>query len=220
MLEATLARQTLAQGRIADAAAARAALDAGETLRVRAVSVGPAAGFEGIFLISDEGGAEIALLALDGEDLVYRYRSQARRLSLEPAVLRAPGAWRGAGPGSPVALEVSRASDALCLARDASVACGLGFHAGSGWTVLLPVLEFSPRVTPLIDGLWLAGLALPLGLWYRAGAVSRLVLVLAALPLAALPACGWLMPTPLALWLSAAAGWLAGRLLGRGFSRA
>ena len=180
---------------------------------MRAISAGPAAGFEAIFLISDERDEELVLLALDGEDLVYRYRSRARVLGLEPAVLRAHAAWRGAGPTSPVAFEVSRAGVSLCLARDASVACGLGFDAGSGWTLLLPVLKFSSSVTSLLDALWLAGLALPLGLWYRAGAVSRLVLVVTALPLAILPACGLLLPTPLSLWLSAAAGWLAGRLL-------
>ena len=218
VLEATLAGQALVHGAVPEVAAAREALGAGEALRVRAISAGPAAGFEAIFLVSDARDRELVLLALDGEDLVYRFRSRARALGLEPAVLRARGAWRGAGSETPVALGVWRAGASLCLARDASVSCGLGFSAGSGWTLVLPVLEFPPGLATPLDALWLAGLALPLGLWYRAGAASRLVLALAAAPLVVLPAAGLLLPTPLPLWLAAAAGWLAGRLLGAGVS--
>jgi len=216
VLEATLAGQALVHGAIADVVAARAALGAGEALRVRAISAGPAAGFEAIFLVSDARDREVMLLALDGEDLVYRYRSRARALGLEPAVLRAHAAWRGAGSETPVTLGIWRAGASLCLARDANVSCGHGFSAGSGWTLVLPVLEFPPGLATSLDALWLAGLALPLGLWYRAGAASRLVLALAAAPLVVLPASGLLLPTPFAQWLAAAAGWLAGRLLRSG----
>jgi VanZ family protein len=211
--EATLAGQVLVHGTIADAAAARAALDAGEALRVRAISAGPATELEAIFLISDARDRELALLALEGEDLVYRYRSRARALGLEPAILRARAAWHGAGATAPVALGVWRADTSTCLARDAESRCELGFGAGSSWTLVLPVLAFPPGIAPLFDALWLAGLALPLGLWWRAGRASWVVLALAAAPLAVLPACGWLLPTPAWLWLAAASGWLAGRLL-------
>ncbi len=219
VLEATLRGQSLGHGAIADAAAAREALEAGDALRVRAIAAGPAADFEAIFLISDARDRELALLALEGEDLIYRYRSRARALGLEPAVLRARGAWRGAGTGAPVSLAISRSDASLCLERDASVDCALGFSAGSGWTLVLPVLEFPPDASAAIDALWLAGLALPLGLWWRAGRVSWLVLALAAAPLAMLPAAGWLLPTSLGLWLAAAAGWLAGRLVARAAER-
>jgi len=215
---ATLGGQALVHGPIAEVAAAREALDSGDALRVRVISAGPARGFEGIFLVSDARDRELLLLALDREDLVYRYRSRARAFGLEPAVLRVRGAWRGAGNETPVALGIWRAGASLCLERDANVSCGLGFSAGSGWTLVLPVLEFPPGLATSIDALWLAGLALPLGLWYRAGAASRLVLALAAAPLVVLPAGGLLLPTPLPLWLAAAAGWLAGRLLGAGVS--
>jgi hypothetical protein len=211
--EATLAGQALAHGTLRDAPAAREALAAGEPLRVQLVSTGPSSEFEGIFMLSDAADRELALFAIEGEDLVYRIRSRARVLGLEPAVLRVSGAWRGAGAGAPVALGLWRADAAWCLARDASVRCGLGFSAGSGWTLLLPVLEFPPDLAPLLDALFLAGLALPLGLWWRGGVASWLVLALAVAPLVLLPAFGWLLPTGVSLWGGAAGGWLVGRLL-------
>ena len=87
--EATLGGQALRHGTLADAAAARAALAAGDALSVRAISAGPAPEFEAIFLISDAADRELALLAIEGEDLVYRLRSRSRALGLEPVVLRA-----------------------------------------------------------------------------------------------------------------------------------
>ena len=214
LAEATLAGEPLPHGTLGDAPAARAALAAGEPLRVRLVSSGPSAGFEGIFLISDAADRELALLAIEGEDLVFRVRSRARALGLEPALLRARGAWRGAGAGAPVALEVSRAGAAWCLARDASRDCGLGFSAASGWSVLLPVLEFPAGAGAWLDALWLAGLAFPLGLWWRRDAGSWCALAIAGVALGALPAAGWLLPTAATAWLAAAGGWLAGRALG------
>lgn len=216
--EATLAGQALAHGTIRDALAAREALAAGEPLRVSLISAGPSAEFEGIFMLSDAAERELALFAIEGEDLVFRIRSRARAFGLEPAVLRVRGAWRGAGAGAPVAVGLWRADAALCLARDASVLCELGFNAGSGWTLLLPVLEFPPDLAPLLDALFLASLALPLGLWWRGGVASWLVLALAVAPLVLLPAFGWLLPTGISLWMGAAGGWLAGRLLAHSLS--
>jgi VanZ family protein len=211
--EATLAGQALAHGTLGDALAAREALAAGEPLRVSLISAGPSAEFEGIFMLSDAAERELALFAIEGEDLVFRIRSRARAMGLEPAVLRVRGAWRGAGVGAPVALGLWHSDAALCLARDASVLCGLGFNAGSGWALLLPVLEFPPDLAPLLDALFLAGLALPLGLWWRGGVASWLVLALAVAPLVLLPALGWLLPTGISLWMGAAGGWLTGRLI-------
>lgn len=216
--EATLAGQALTHGTLRDAEAARAALAAGEALEVRLVSTGPSGEFEGIFLISDAADREVALLALEGEDLIYRVRTRGRALGLEPAVLRARGAWRGAGAGAPVELAVSRSGAAWCLARDARLECELGFSAASGWTLLLPVLEFPAGAAAWIDGLWLAALAFPLGLWWRRDVESWLVLAIAAAPLLLLPAAGWLLPTATSAWLAAAAGWLAGRAVAGGFS--
>ena len=212
---ASLAGAPLAHGPIDDPAGARRALESGDRLEVRLLSSGPAAGFEAIFLISDARDRELALLALDGDDLVFRYRSRARALGLESAVLRVAGAWRDVAPAMPVLLAFWRAGGSACLARDQSRFCRLAFGAGSGWRLVLPVLSFPARLEPAFDLLWLAALALPIGLWCRRDLFSGLMPLLAVAALLAIPWLGWLAPPTLDLGLAAAAGWGIGFVLAR-----
>jgi VanZ family protein len=216
---ASLAGAPLAHGPIADPAGARRALESGEVLEVSLIASGRADGFEAIFLISDARDREVALLALDRDDLVFRYRSRAQALGLEAAVLRVADAWLDTVPGSPVVLSFWRAGGTVCLARDQSRFCRLAFSVGSGWRLVLPVLSFPARLEPVFDLLWLAALALPIGLWCRRDLSSALMPLLAVAALLGIPCLGWLATPTLCLALAAGAGWGIGFVLARSVYR-
>jgi VanZ family protein len=213
--DARLAAASLPHGPLAAAGAARAALLAGETLRVRLEPRGPADAGGAVFLLSDARDREVALLGFEGDALVWRVRSRARALGLEPALLRAAGLGPGPEGRGEIALSVEGDGPAVCLARDDRRVCGLGFSAASGWTLLLPVLAFPVSAEPAIDLAWLALLALPIGLWWRPDWTSALAACAAGATLALAPFCGGLLPTPLVQGVAAAAGWGVGLLLGR-----
>jgi VanZ family protein len=212
---AALAGQPLPHGALLDPAAAREALLAGRPLRVRVTASGAASGFQAIFLVTDAKEEEVALLGLSGDDLVYRSRSRARAVSLESSVLRAAGLGLREAAAPTVLLSVERDGLTRCLAQGERRVCGLGFRAGSGWTLLLPVLALPARLDPLLDLAWLALLALPVGLWWRLDWASLLATAAATAALVGVPLLGWLAPTPLEQALAAAAGFGLGAGLAR-----
>jgi VanZ family protein len=211
---ARLAGRPLPQGLLGDSGAIQRLLAADFALELEGRAGAPTAGLGGIFLLSDEQEREILIVGVDREDLVFRYRSRAGAIGLEPAVLRMSQAWRAVAPGSPFVVEVSRAGPSWCLALGAERTCGLGFHAGSGWTLFAPVLMLDASGVSLFEVGWIAALFLPLGLWGRADVTSLLALALAAAPLLLLGAAGLLLPTPVGLGLAAPGGWLVGRGVG------
>jgi hypothetical protein len=183
--------------------------------RASAARAGVSAGrlVSGLFAISDADERSSACLRSRART-IFRYRG-ARAVGLEPALLRARGAWRGASASTPVALILARRLFAVSRAMRASPAGSASAPPVAGrWCC---VLSFPPGLAPLFDALWLAGLALPRALVARQG---RLVGVLA---FAAAPSSrcgrGLAVGDDAGLWLAAAAGWLAGRLLALGIGR-
>jgi VanZ family protein len=208
--DARIGKQELVHGRVDRPDRARADLAAGEPLELLVSYAGPSPGFEGIFLLTDESNEELGLVAIDDQDLIYRLRSRASVLGLEPALMRVPRAWRGVAAGDVSTVRVWRADPDACIALDAEIACGLGFSAAQSWRLILPVLWLPAQLEPAFDAAWLAGLALPVGLWSRRNKTTLLAIALCVAALVALPGRVGLMPTPWHQFLAAAAGWWIG----------
>jgi VanZ family protein len=217
---ASLAGTALANGPLGPerSDAVRSALAGDFALRFRGSAGRPGAGLAGLVFVSDERDRAVLLAGLDGEDLVLRWRGRADALGLESPTLRVEGAWHGVAAGSPVAIEITRSGASTCIALATLQRCELGFHAGSGWQALLPVLAFPPGAFALLDFLWVAALAAPLGLWARGRGSALLAAAVAAAPLALLPALVRVQATPLRVWLTFAGGWLVGHALARWLS--
>ena len=175
----------------------------------------PSQALSGLFLITDEDGREVAFLAVQGDDLMYRRRSWGQALNLETPRLWWRGALSGVKKGDPLMIEARQAASDLCLVVNDQEHCGLGPRLEDGWQYWIPPQAFGPLATAVLNPLWLVGLALPLGFGYKRR-VSETTLV--ALPVAAVLAAPWLgpvAPTTMSALVALAVGLLTGRMLAR-----
>jgi hypothetical protein len=197
-------------GVIARSGQLREELVSGATLEIRATAGPRPSGLAPLLAIDDAHQREILLLGVDGEDLVYRYRTRAVAWGLIGPDIRVVGALRGIAWRDPLSIIVRRAGSGYCVRVTTSEYCGLGYTMGRGWVLLLGGQHVPQRLQPVLDVVWAAALLLPIGLWARFGWVFALA---AALPLAGLlilPVPIGLLPTPWVELTGAVAGLLAG----------
>ena len=177
VLEARLDSSRLRDGRLADSGTIRELLIAGSPLRVvasaglRPVALAP------VIAIHDADQHEILIFGIDGDDLVFRYRTRARALLLDQPDLRSVGLMRGVVSGNSMRLAAWRDDGALCLQRDDAIDCGIGFTVSRGWGTLMYVERLPPWLMRALDLGWLLCLFAPLGFWLRRDA--RVVFALA-----------------------------------------
>lgn len=189
-------------------------MEEGGPLRVRLVA-GPPGTFAPLLRVVAPRGREVLLLAAGGEDLWMGWRSGATALRLDRPMLRLSGALRGRAPGHTVLLDLHSGGGQVSLRVNGAAAATAGLSAGRGWSLLFFSAAFPPAAERALDALWLAALALPLGLWLRGGrwAGPALLLVLGGTAFAA-AATGLALPGPYEA-ASVAAGVLAGAALQR-----
>ena len=209
VLDASVGGMPLPSDRVSRSAQARDLLLAGAPLRVRAVAGPRVAGLAPLFSIADDSHRRVMLLGVDGDALLFRYRTRAATWHLAQPDLRAVGALRGILAGDTLDVVVERESRGFCIAVDRTTTCG-GFTAGTGWEVLLRLANAPPYVPGLLGALWLAALLVPGGYWARGGAnLAALGLGAGATLLAVAPAVGLAGTTPLE-WAGAATGCAVG----------
>jgi hypothetical protein len=200
----------IGQGRLPDPERVRRRLAGDHELRLRVVAGHAPEGQAALLLITDVEQAEILLLGLERDDLVYRYRSRGAQLGLEQARLRLDGVLQGVPPGELLELSLRRIGGDVCIRIGAADHCGLGFTLGDGWLSLAPDSRLLDAGRPGLSIVWVAGLMLPLGFWARRDVVTALAgaLVIGTL----LWAPGWLgvLPTPRSQGIAAGLGAMAG----------
>ena len=196
--------------------AVRALLRRHAPLEAVATGAPPAPGVAPIVSIYDEHQREVVLLGVDGEDVVWRFRTLGAALRFHAGLLRFAGAGAGFGPADTLRLEVAPSEpgrtwgDGACLRVDGVPAGCARWTPGSTWSLLLPV---TGPLGGAFELLWIGTLFLPAGfLAARAGrGATLLASAAAALAVLAVPAFTPVGAARLPELAAAAAGaWLPG----------
>jgi VanZ like family len=215
LLAASLDGLEVPAGVVARSAEARQRLLSGATLHVHAHAGPPPPGLAPLLTIHDRRQHEILLVGVDGDDLVYRYRTRAIAWRLGGSEIRIGGALRGVAAGDPLSVVVRRTPPGYCVRVNATEYCGLGYTLGSGWVFLLSGQPLTMGLRSVLNVLWAAALLFPAGLWSRRGPLVVVVAALLAGGLLILPPLVGLLPTPRAELLGALVGFLAGTAVAR-----
>ena len=184
VLHAEIGGRTIPSHRVADSRAVRASLSAAAPISVEAVAGPPVTRLAPLFSMADEASREITLVGIQGDDLVFRWRTRAWRFGLDQPDIRFLHGMSDVGAGDPLRVSVTRKGTAdWCIAVNGRTACGLGITAGRGWALISFPPALPDWMRNVLDGLWLAALAFPLGLALRpsllgAAALSVAVVVL------------------------------------------
>ncbi len=192
-----------------------------EPLRIVAITGVPAISrrLAPILDVDDGPGPAGTIVAADRLDLVLRNRSRSMFLTLARPDLRARGAFAGVAPGDTITITAWTDSDhRFCLARNARQFCALGYTFGDGWKLIFFPRHFAPWALRVLNGMWVGGGLLGVGLWGggRRHPASVAALLLAAATLALGPPLAGVEATPLTEWLCAVLGVAVGRLAWRG----
>ncbi len=165
VLEASLGSVLLPPEQVQQSKPVRQMLDAGMTVRVRAIAGPPPPELAPLLSIYDDRQQEILLLGVDHRDLVLRYRTHAAGWRLDAPDIRLERTMAQLRPGDTVDIVVRHAGNGICLSLDHSATCGLGFSPGDGWAVLMYPKTAPPWLKELLDVGWVAGLWIPAGLY-------------------------------------------------------
>lgn len=210
VLGASVGGLEIRSGLIAESAEVRRLLLSGATIRVQAYAGPQRPGLAPLFAIDDGHQREILLLGVDGDDLVYRYRTRAVKWGFLGPEIRVPGALRGIAWRDTLSVGVRSAGPAYCLHVNAVEWCGLGYTFGTGWALLVGVHSVPHWLQPALGVAWIAALLFPTGFYARPGWAVVASAALSFVSLLNLPATIGLLPTPAAEQLAALAGFLAG----------
>src|SRR5262245_3225591 len=209
VLQASIDGMEISPGGLAASREIRRRLLSGATMHVRAQAGPRPPGLAPLLTIHDGHQREILLLGIDGEDVVYRYRTRAIAAGLRGPEIRARQALRGIAWRDPLAIIVDPAGTGYCIRVNATERCGLGFTVGTGWALIFDDSGFSLAHTAL-NSSWLALLFLPIGLSARLGAAFLTSVALSLVFLLIMPTTIGLIPTPMTEVAGALVGLLAG----------
>jgi hypothetical protein len=189
-------------------------------LEVQGAKGDPPSAPSAVFAIYDDRQQEVIMVGAHGEDLVLRYRLRAHELGMDQPALRLHDAFTGIEVGDRMELNVRRQIRGYCITVNGAGDCGVGFTAGSGWSLLQYVSSFPPWLTGLLDAAWVAALLFPIGYWparrrVRLVAVAAMAGALTAYPLLT----GGLVATPLHQFAAAGAGLVLGHAVYRALTR-
>jgi len=137
-----------------------------------------------------------------GRDLTLRLDRAAQSLRLTQADLRFREALALPSGTETFSVRVWQDGNGLCIARDESQRCGLGFTAGSGWVLLWPGAWTPYGAERWLDVVWLALCTLPFGFWWRRSTGHLAAVGLWAVTVLGLPVVSSLMVE----WAVAASG--------------
>jgi hypothetical protein len=209
VLEASLDGTQISPGALANSRQIRRLLISGAAIHVRARAGPPPPGLAPLLTIHDGHQREILLLGIDGDDIVYRYRTRAIAVGLRGPEIRASRALRGIAWRDQLSVVVRPAGRGYCIRVNATEHCGLGFTVGTGWAFLFDEPDFAWPQTAF-NASWLAFLFLPIGVWARFGWALLVSIALSLVFLLIMPATIGLIPTPMTEVSGALVGLLAG----------
>src|SRR5262245_26290669 len=209
VLQASLDGSQILPGPMANSREIRKLLLSGAAIQVRALAGPPPSGLAPLLTIHDGHQREILLLGVDGDDIVYRYRTRAISAGLRGPEIRVRRALRGIAWRDPLTVVVRRTVPGYCIRVNASEHCGLGFTVGVGWAFFFDEPGFTWLQT-VLDSSWLAILFLPIGLCARFGWPFAVSIMLLLAFLLVIPTTIGLIPTPMTDASGALVGLLAG----------
>jgi len=215
VLQASVDGLEIPAGVLGSSPQVRQQLLAGPAIHVVARAGPRPQGLAPLFTIHDQHQREILLLGIDGDDIVFRYRTRAVAWGFSETEIRARGAVRGIGWREPLTVIVHPASYGRCVGVNATERCGLGYTIGTGWALLLGNQPVPLWLRPTLNVIWLVALFLPTGLWARFGWAFAAAAALSLASLLLLPGPTGLLPTPRPELLGALSGFLAGWATGR-----
>lgn len=185
------------------------------------VEVGPPPeGLAPLLALYDPRGEMVALLGVDGTDLVYRERTRASRLGLDNPELRSYGALDAVAVGERVQLASGLVRGNRCFLVGEVLTCGYGIAGDSGWRFLYALNGASERLLTAVSVAWLALLLFPVGYWARWHLALGLAAAVAGYAWLVAPAEVGLLPVPPIELSGIALGVLAGILTRRVVSTA
>jgi VanZ family protein len=218
VLEATVGSSPVPSRRLENSEAIRTLLRNGSPIQVRAVAAKTTSRLSSIFSVADAEENMIVLIGPMRDRLLYIFRTRGESFRLDRPALSVSDVM-DLTPGDTIDISTSRWEGDHCLAVNRETHCGLGFTAGSGWTLLWFSESLPSGLQSGLSVMWLCLLLLPFGLWLRPnlGSVFGAAIVIAALLWA--PFWTGMLPTPLREWVGSAAGVVAGLCLGLVASR-
>jgi VanZ family protein len=215
VLDARIGEKLVAPaGPIADSAALRRGLLAGEPIRVRWRIAESPARLAPLVIVIGPASEELALVATHGMDLVLRRWRRAADFRLEQPELTWPGALARLRPGRSADLVATPSASGVRAALDGGEPEAIDLGIGRGWALVAPDRWLDPAWHPALDALWLMSLLFPAGLWLPRG-WTGLAWAVPAL------ACLWIVPVRVGLAPTTAVevcGALAGLILGGGIA--
>ena len=201
-------------GRIADKARVDEYVRGGRRLHLSLVAAPPPGELSDVISVAAYE-KEIVLVAAWHNDLLLRYRTLGRALTLNRPLLRVRGTLAGAVPGAPLDIDIER-ERGWCVQVSGSLQrrCGIGYSPGDGWR-LLQAPELAPWLMATLNVCWLIAVMAPLGYWaepkialaFGVAAAAGLYALAAALREPALP-----VREALAVLLGWSTGWVLWRL--------
>jgi VanZ like family len=168
VLSAEIGGIPLPPHRLQNSSDVRKALVEGKALEVRLIVGPPPPDLASIFSIADDRSREISLVGAEGHELVFRTRTRAPDLLLDPPELRAP--MPPTAIGDTMTLEVRQVGSGVAVTIDSGPVFHRRLTLGRGWNLLRSPSGLSEGARTLLDGLWWLALTVPLGFLYRAGA--------------------------------------------------
>ncbi len=206
VLDAAVGDIPLPSRRLANSDTVRTLLLAGAPLRVTAIA-GPAPpGLASIVSIAEQDNKQILLIGPDFDDLIFLHRTVSNRVSLTHPTFELEQWLVSVVPGDTLRIAVQRRDESYCVTLNARTECA-GYTVGEGWSIIhnLEVFPWLPR--NLVSLLWLAGVALPFGLWARPHPATWAGGVITLLALGLTPfVTGLLLVTPAYQWFAVLAG--------------
>jgi len=215
VLGAWIGGRAAPDGRLKASGPMRDSLQRGTPIRVRFAAGPPPPDLAPIFSVYDDHQKEVLLIGADGPDLVMTLRRRADDARLDRPEMRVRGALEGVAAGDTVEIDARpvRPGSYRLAVRSAvgSVASAVrGPTLGRSWSLLLFSGCWPGWWIGVLDLVWLAVLAVPVGWW------SPRVALLGVCGGAYLAALGMvpllipILPTPLVQYLAAGFGLLAG----------
>jgi VanZ family protein len=199
-------------GRIADKARVDEFVRGGRRLHLSLLAAPPPDELSDVISVAGSE-KEIVLVAAEGNDLLLRYRTLGRVLTLNRPLIRVPGVLATVTPGAPADIEIVRQRGWCVRVSGSGQTCGHGYTAGDGWR-LFQTPRLAPWLLATLNVCWLVALMTPLGYW--ADARVALVFGLAATAgLYGLTAALREPAVPVHEMLAVLLGWSAGPLLWR-----
>jgi hypothetical protein len=155
----------------------------------------------------------IVLVGPRMDRLFYIFRVRAESFRLDRPALSMPDVM-DLTPGDTIEINASRVAREYCVVVNQNTHCGLGFTAGSGWTLWWYSEALPQELHQILNMVWLCVLLLPFGLWMRVNLESMFGAMIVASTLLWAPALTGLLDTPLSEWMGSAAGVVEGISLG------